>query len=232
MKTNLKTLVIAAIAAITFCVAAPMASAQRQGGFGRMMGGGGLQLLQRKDVQKDLALTEKQIADLTALQEKMMGEMRDMFQNGGGGGDREAMMKKVQEMMAAATKSADAILTPEQSKRLKEINVQMQGNRIITDPDTQTKLKMTDDQKTKVKDLMAKQQEANQGLFEKMRNGEMQREELQAAMAKNNETLNTEFGKILTDDQKKMLVEMAGKKFEKDPNEVVRGFGGGGGGGR
>ncbi len=230
MKTNLKTLVIAAIAAITFCMAAPMASAQ--GGGMRMMGGGGggLQLLQRKDVQKDLALTEKQIADLTALQEKMMGEMRDMFQNGGGGGDREAMMKKVQEMMATATKSADAILTPAQSNRLKEINVQMQGNRIITDPATQTKLKMTDEQKTKVKDLMTKQQEANTGLFEKMRNGEMQREELQAAMTKNNETMGVELGKILNDDQKKMLVDMAGKKFEKDPNEVVRGFGGGGGG--
>ncbi len=229
---NIKTLLVATLATVSLFIATPVAHAQGgQGGGmrGMMRGAGGMFLLRRNDVRKDLKLTDKQIADLTALQEKMQTEMREMFQNGGGGGDREALMKMVQEKMAAAQKETDAILTPEQQARLKQINVQITGNRVILDPDTQTKLKLTDAQKAKIKDLQEKQQAANQSLMEKMRNGEIEREELTASMTKNNDALNVELGKLLTDDQKKMLADMAGPKFDRDPADDRPGGGFGGG---
>jgi Spy/CpxP family protein refolding chaperone len=223
MKLKLKTLVIASLAAFTLLVAAPAALAQRGGGF--MRGGGSLIYIQRKDVQKDLALTDQQAADLDTLQQKIRSEMTEIFQ--GGGGDRDAMQKAFAAKAPEWQKQIEAILKPEQVSRLKEIAIQMQGNRAVaTDPELQTKLKITDDQKAKMKDLMDKQQEANQGLRAKVQSGEMDRDAMTAAVAKNNDALNTEIAKILTDDQKKQLAGLSGKKFDKDPNET--GFGGGG----
>lgn len=228
---KLRTILIGIAAGLCLMIAAPAAYAQGGGMRGmRAMGGtNNLMLLQRKDVQKDLALTEDQIGKLTALQQSMMEEMRNAFQNGGGGGDRDAMMKQMQEMMKGFQKKVDEVLTEAQRKRLKEIGIQMQGNRAITDPEIQKALAMTDDQKAKVKALQDKSQEAMTALFEKMRNQEIDRDEMRATMDKNNKVMDEELGKILTDAQKKALADMAGKKFEKDPNERT-GFGGGGGG--
>lgn len=224
---KLRTILVGLAAGLCLLIGAPAANAQ--GGGMRMMRGGNnnIMLLARKDVQKDLGLTEDQIGKLTAIQQGMMDDMRAAFQNGGG--DREAMQKQMQEMMKATQKKVDEVLTEAQRKRLKEIGIQMQGNRAITDPEVQKALNMTDDQKTKVKALSDKSQEAMQSLMEKMRNQEIDRDEMRASMEKNNKVMDEELAKILTEDQKKALAAMGGKKFEKDPNERGFGFGGGGG---
>jgi Spy/CpxP family protein refolding chaperone len=221
MKKNLKNLIIATLAAFTLLVAAPAALAQR-GGF--MGGGGSLAYVARKDVQKDLTLTDQQLADLDGLQQKIRGEATELFQNSGG--DRDAMRKAFAAKVPEWQKAVEAILTPAQQARLKEISLQMQGNSAVAnDPDLQAKLKLTDDQKAKIKDLSDKLQEANQGLRAKQRSGEMDQDAVRAATTKNTDAMNSEIAKILTDDQKKQLAGMQGKKFDKDPNET--GFGGG-----
>src|SRR5258708_6397410 len=104
MRNNLKTFVIATLAAFTLLVAAPAAVAQR--GMRGMRGMGGMMYLQRKDVQKDLKLTEKQVADLQAMQDKIRTDMQEIFQNAGG--DRDAAMKAMQAKMADYQKQVDA----------------------------------------------------------------------------------------------------------------------------
>ncbi|MBS1719516.1 MAG: hypothetical protein JST35_03610 [Armatimonadetes bacterium] len=203
-------------------VAASTVVALAQGGGMRMMGGQGggspLMLLQRNDVKKDLALTDDQISKLESLQQKMMEEMRSMFQ-GGGGGDREAMRKKMTEMMTAMEKEANGILDAKQQGRLKEIHLQFLGNRAISTPAYQKELKVTDAQLAKIKELNDKSREAMSSIREKMQSGEITREELMEIMKKNNEAMDKELGKIMTDEQKALLTKMQGRKFERDPDE-------------
>lgn len=203
-------------------VAASTVVALAQGGGMRMMGGQGggspLMLLQRNDVKKDLALTDEQISKLESLQQKMMDEMRSMFQ-GGGGGDREAMRKKMTEMMTAMEKEANGILDTKQQGRLKEIHLQFLGNRALSTPAYQKELKVTDAQLAKIKELNDKSREAMSSIREKMQSGEITREELMEIMKKNNDAMDKELGKLMTDEQKALLTKLQGRKFERDPDE-------------
>lgn len=216
----LRTFVVVAAAALM----ATAAMAQRGQGGMRMMGGGfgdssGVMLLQRADVQKDLGVTDEQKSKLDAMRQQMMDDMRSRFQGGGGGGfDRDAMQKAMKEMQDKSKTETAKILTKEQMTRLREINIQLAGNSAVAWEDVQKELGMTSDQTAKVKDLQAKQQDANQAVFQKMRDGEISREEIGDIMKKNQDTLNAELGKILKDDQKTKLKTMGGKPFKADAN--------------
>lgn len=238
MKIQLKSLVMATLAATTLFIAAPMAHAQRGQGFGRGMGGfnqGPMQLLRRGDVQKDLKLTDDEKTKLSDLQTKQRSDMQAMFQGGGNfqqmtDDERQAMMKKMQDMNAGYNTQAEAILTADQKARLDQITVQIEGNGILNDPKFHDKLKVTADQDAKVKDLQTKQQDANRSLMQKVQNQEMDMTEARAAMQKNNEAMNGELGKLLTDDQKKLIADWSGPKFDRDPADDQPRRGGGGGG--
>jgi hypothetical protein len=199
--------------------------AQGGGGRGqgmRMMGGGdssGMQLLfgnprqpARKDVQTDLNLTDDQKSKLEAAGQKMMDDFRAMFQGGGGQPDQDAIKKVMDTAKAEVAK----ILTKEQTARLREINIQLVGTSAAMFPDVQKDLGLTDDQKTKLKDLQTKQGEAMQALRQKMRDQEITMEEFQDANKKNNDTMKTEIGKVLTADQQTKLKAMGGKEFKAD----------------
>ncbi|MCZ7580160.1 MAG: Spy/CpxP family protein refolding chaperone [Fimbriimonadaceae bacterium] len=230
---NWRRSVIAILAVGALAAAAALAPAQGGGqgrggfggqrGFGGQFGGSdtsGLGLLNREDVQRDLNLTPDQKSKLQALQEKSREEIRAAMQDmmgGGGPPDRQEMQAMMEKYQAAQKKEVDKILTPEQSKRLFEIRVQLAGNRAITMPDVQKELGINDQQKAKIADLQAKQAEANQSLFQEMRDGGMDRDQLRERMQKNNEVLDAELGKVLTDGQRAKLKEMAGKPFKADP---------------
>ncbi|MBX3110698.1 MAG: hypothetical protein KF857_01710 [Fimbriimonadaceae bacterium] len=237
MKTNLKTLLT-----IGLVVVSAYAMAQGGGGGrGQRFGfgfGGGMQnnsfLLRREDVQKDLKLTTEQKTKLDEIQQAQREKMREMFQNGGGGTDRQAMMEAMQKMQKENDEAVNKVLTADQQKRLKQIGIQLAGDRAILDPEVQKELGMTAEQTDKIKKLQSDQMTANQELMRKMRDQEIDRDQFQGLMEKNNKALNDEIAKIMTEEQKAKLKELAGPKFEADPN-IRGGFGGGrpgGGGGR
>ncbi len=207
---------------VVICAAALLASAafaqggQGGRGFGRMMGADptGTFLLQRPDVQKDLNITDDQKTKLQALQEKARSDMTEIRQNANG--DPQAMRDGMMKYMAQMQKDVAAVLTKDQATRLKEINIQLAGTTAATFPDVQKDLGLSADQIAKIKDLQSKQQEANMALFQKVRDQEITREEMQASMKKNTDTFNAEVGKILTDDQKAKLKTMGGKEFKQD----------------
>jgi len=198
----------------------------RQGGmFGGRGGGGPAGLVNRADVQKDIKITDEQKKKLEEYQSKQREEQRarmEEMRNGGGGGgggfDREAMQKMQAENQAKQEKAIKEILDEKQWNRVREIWVQLNGNRAILNAEVQAKLNLTDDQKAKIKELQAKQQEANQSVMEKMRNQEITREEMQEANKKNNDALSAELGKVLTEDQAKALKAMGGEPFKADDN--------------
>ena len=212
---------------IVILAIAVMSQAQRGFGFG---GGGGVaMLLGREDVKADLALTSDQSDKLTALNDRdaMMAAFQQAMKDAGISDFSEMrtpegqkkMAPVMEKMQADMRKKIDAILTPDQSKRLDQINIQFNGNRSVMAKEVAKAIGLTDDQSKAITELQKKQREAMSGLFQKVQNGEMTREDVDAARKKNDEILDSEIGKVLTEPQKAKLKEMGGKKFErKDEN--------------
>ena len=205
---------------------------------GMIMGGGGqgsLQLLTRKDVQDDLVITaeqKKKIDELNTASQADRQKMMEDMRNGGGQPDMEAMRAAMDKARKANDEKVKAILTAEQQKRLKEIRVQIMGNRAIMDEEVQKDLGLTADQKSKIKKIQDKQQQDMRDMMEDMRNsgGQMDREAMQAAMQKAQDKVNEEMAKVLTAEQTTKLKEMGGKPFKSTQQPGGRRGGGGGGG--
>jgi hypothetical protein len=202
--------------------------AQRGGGMMGMMGGGGgvnnLMLLGREDVQEDLNLTLDQktkLAEFTDRQammsrfQKVMADSGMSFEDMRSEEGRKKMQPMMEKMQAEITKEVEAVMTPEQNTRLKQIALQFYGFRSVQNKDVAKALEITDGQKAKIEELNKKVGEARMALFQKIQSQEITREEMQEKMAKNDEILNAEIGKLLTDAQKAKFTEMSGKKFNK-----------------
>jgi Spy/CpxP family protein refolding chaperone len=135
-------------------VAQPPGGGRGMGGFG---GGGPTQLINSKTVQQELKIDEEQAGKLKEWAReygaKQREKMRELFQ--GGNIDRE----KIGEIMAEQTKQAykeiATVLKEDQVKRLKQIDVQVSGTRAFAMPHVQEALKLTDEQKEKIRDLQA-----------------------------------------------------------------------------
>lgn len=221
----------------TILVAALAGSALAQGGGrgqgrGMMMGQGGkTALLMRNDVKTDLKITAEQSAALQKIQDEaraeMQNRMEEMRANGGGGFDPQAMRAEMEAFQKKNEEKAKAVLSTEQWNRLGEIHIQLQGNRAILMPEVQKALNMTSDQKNQVETLRQNQEAANMDLMQRMRDGELDREQMSEMRAKNNEILNAELAKVLTSEQAETLKKMGGAPFKADPNEANRRGGGG-----
>lgn len=200
------------------------------GGFGQRFGfgQGPAQLALRADVQRDINATDEQKKQLQALSEKLNEDRRAMFQDlmGGGGPPDQAEMRAAMEKFNAKSKEElGKILNEGQMKRLDEISIQLAGKRAVTLPAVQKQLGLSAEQIEKINTLTQKEQEAGREMFEKLRNGELDREGMQKAMEQNAKVFNAEVDKILTKEQGSKLTELGGKPFKADPPQ-------GGGGGR
>lgn len=244
MKVNFKAALVVAVFALSALSMAQQGGGRGQrGGFGG--GQGGVQsvgqLIRRTDVQADLNLTADQKASLDKLmQESGMG---GGGRRGGGGGapgggvgggtgtpptpeqmaerraQREAQMKALEEKLRG-------ILSPEQSKRLLEIRVQLAKNHAILNEDVAKELGLSDDAKKKAQDLVANANKANGEVRQKINNQEIERADGMAIVEKNNAALETELGKLLTADQAAKLKAMGGAEFKAQPQQGRRGGGG------
>ncbi len=214
------------------------------GGLGGMLGGmGGLAgTLGIEEVQKHLKMDETQQNEFkearTSLQDdmrKIMEEMRGAAGQGGGqggggrgfgGGFSEETRKKMSELTGKLDSKIEDILDPSQFDRLLGLFAQQAGINALGNKHIVDRLVITDDQKSKIKELQdesgAKVREMFTGgggrpgpeMFEKM-----------TAMRKESEE---KIMGVLTADQKKKLDELKGEKFEFPQGP---GFGGGGFGG-
>ena len=125
----------------------------RQGRGGRGMGGGAGAMLMQKAVQDELKITEEQLTKVQAVGTKVrekfaddFGRMQDMSQD-----ERTALMKKVGD---ETTKEIASILTPDQQKRFKQLELQNAGPMAFLNNEELTKaLNLTDEQKEKVKTI-------------------------------------------------------------------------------
>lgn len=131
------------------------------GGFGGF--GGPLSLLRNKAVAEDLKITEEQVTKMkdfvkdqeTKNQETMKSKteaLKDAPMD-----ERFEKMRKIGAEITASTYKAlesENILNTVQIKRLKQIEWQVAGARAVNQPEVNDALKLTEDQKTKVKDAL------------------------------------------------------------------------------
>jgi len=224
---NMKAIKLALIVAVAALACGALAQGGGGGGRGQRGGGGNrfapMGLVNMEEVQKEIGITDDQkakIAELRTSTTAKMGEVRTAAN-----GDRTAMQEGMAKVNAETLKSLGEILKPEQMKRLHELEVQWTGKSIVTrDKAVQAELGITDDQKAKFTDLLAKQQAANAEVRTSA-NGD--RAAMTEGMAKNAKILDEEIDKVLTDAQKTKLAEMGGKPLPK-PAPPQRGGGGGG----
>ncbi|HJZ54470.1 MAG TPA: hypothetical protein VKE74_05905 [Gemmataceae bacterium] len=137
-----------------------LVQAQPGGGFG-FGGGGPVQLVAIKAVQEELKMTDDQIAKVMEWSKEEGGKLQAMRKEKLADLDfkSEEGRAKLLAFNAESTKTAYAdleksgVLKPEQIKRLKQLDRQRQGVRAFADPDVVAALKLTDDQKTKIKGI-------------------------------------------------------------------------------
>ena len=210
-----------------------------RGGFGGFGGGGSpLDLLARKDVQKELDLLEDQIKEGEELRSKRQDMIREAFtggrgqgggrreRGGGGGADRFARLRETMEKVTKEiNEELDEILLPHQKKRLDQLALQRQlrgasgSARALSRGDLAEKLNISEDQGEKLTETARKI------------DAETQKQIAQLQIKARNKLLAA-----LKPSQKEKVEEMLGKAFVFDENERSRrgfgGFGGRGGGRR
>jgi hypothetical protein len=184
----------------------PQGQQQRgqRGGFAGGFGGGTLFLLNQKSVQDELKLSDEQVKkakELSDKQRESFGGLRDLGQ--------EERRAKIQEQAKATEKAVSELLKPEQLKRVKQISLQQQGARALSNPEVATALSLSDEQKDKIRSI---QQEARTGRGQGG-GGRPSEEELkkreEARKATNEKVLN-----VLTAEQKTKWKEMTGEPFK------------------
>ena len=219
MKTLRMTLIVALMAAVG------MALAQgRGGGMMGMRGGGTMGLVMRRDAQRDLKMSEKQVQAVQAAMDDMRARMESMRDSGE---DRESMMMAMRDAAQQVETKIKEILDDAQEQRLKEIGIQLAGLQAVFQPEVQKGLGLTTDQIGKINAIRDEEQAANQEMMELVRNQSLSREEMMEKRREMRQTTNKKLEGVLTDANKEALKKMGGAEFKADPNQGQRGgFGG------
>lgn len=224
---NVRTSLMFAAVAVMFAIAISPANGQGKGqgkGKGGFQGGGmgmfggaptGLMLLMNKGVQEELKLTKDQTDKIEKAQTAAMEKMREAFS---GGFDAEKAAELRKQMTEDGNKLAKEIVTPEQAKRLKQIELQvgaqMGGLTTFTTEDVQKELKLTDAQKSSLKELNDEVTKERAALMQSIRGGGGDRQEAMQKIQSMSKKAMTQFTDSLTADQKKTWEAMTGPKFE------------------
>jgi Spy/CpxP family protein refolding chaperone len=177
------------------------------GGFG----GGGYLLAGNKSVQEELKLTPEQAEKASKLATDLRAKIREKLEEIDEDERREKAPAVFREINEEAKSAVKGILSTEQLARLEQISLQQRGLEAFADAHVQATLKLTDDQKSKLKEIEqgvhTQMTEAREG-FQSDREGTMKK------MATIRKEAHEKATALLTDDQKKSWKELTGAPFE------------------
>jgi Spy/CpxP family protein refolding chaperone len=176
-------------------------------------------LLQNKGVQEELKFTGDQKRKISDLMQNMGAKVKDAFSGLKGvppEEQKETMQKLFKEVLEGVQKEIGEVLTPEQQKRLKQIERQQSvPNALVNDEEAQKALKLQDEQIAKLKTIHNESmREINRLKREKFREDPFGTEEKAVALQK---VANTQALRVLSDDQKAKWKELTGEPFEVKP---------------
>ncbi|TWT82102.1 hypothetical protein CA13_35630 [Planctomycetes bacterium CA13] len=221
----------------------------RGGGPGAGPGGGNqiIGLLMIEKVREEVSLDDDQAAALKKVREDSQSERPDFDFRNASEEERSKFFEKMQkeraEQASKVQSQIEQVLLPDQMDRLKEISLQVRGVMALSDPDVQSELGITSEQKEKLESV---RNSAQEGMRDKMRDmrdlfqsGDS--EKIQEAVAKVRKEIDGKVMDVLTGEQKSKFEKMKGEPFEMPEDFRGGGFmgrrsGGGGpgadGGGR
>ncbi len=216
MRIGFKTTLIVGLAAWLVSPVAAQPPFGGRGGFGGRGFGEPSILLQNTGVQKELKLSDEQVKKIKDIGQKIGDKHKDDFA-ALAKVDEQERREKVQKWFKAISEETEkelaSVLTPEQSKRLKQISLQMRGSQAFNEEEVQKSLNLTDDQKDKIKTLNEDLGKEMQGLVQPGQDFFKFQEVRQKAATLRKETVEKVVA-LLTDDQKKAWKEMTGDLFE------------------
>lgn len=197
------------------------------GGFG---GGGFAGLLQIAQVQKELKLSDDQIAKVKEVADAARPPQGTGGRRGADQTDeqRAAAREERQKRNAETDAKLTALLMPEQVTRLKQVQLWVQGYGALTNNEAVVKeLGLTDDQKAALKTISDEAGRKRQALFQGLGRGasDEQRAKFREDSAALQKDTDAECKAVLTDDQSAKLAAMKGEKFELDMSQIAAGRG-------
>jgi Spy/CpxP family protein refolding chaperone len=203
------------VCGLAVLLAGPALAQPPQRGGGPGFGGGPDMLLANEGVQKELKLTDEQIQKIKTFVESMGEKRREAFGKLRDLGPEERR-EKMQEMMKTMTdqtmKEAEKILKPEQVTRLKQIMLQQRNVQgIIDDADVQKTLKLTDEQKEKLKTIAGDMAQERREIFQNAQ-GNFE-EAMKKMQSLNKETMEKALS-VLSAEQKTAYKGLTGEPFE------------------
>jgi hypothetical protein len=209
---------VALVFSLVLLLAVPAFAQQRgQRGGGRGGFGGYGALISNEAVQKELKLDSEQVEKATAAVREAREKHADDFaklQDLDQQERREKAMAINKAVNDETIKALDGILKPDQIKRLKQIELQNRQGGIgaFNDPDVQKALKLTSEQKEKIKTIAADAMEEQSALRQQGRGGD-RAEMAKKAAALRKHTMEKVMA-VLDDSQKETWKEMTGAPFE------------------
>jgi hypothetical protein len=173
-------------------------------------------LLMTRSVQEELKLTADQVKDISAAVRKVREKYQDDLAK-----LRTLGPKEQAELLAKVDnetrKAAVEVLKPDQAKRLKQIEWQMASIYAFLDEEVAKDLKLTDDQKGKIKGVLSEYQKDLTELSKELGTISVDSKVVHAHLKKvqkRTEAAMAEIEDVLTGDQRKAWKELIGEPFE------------------
>jgi Spy/CpxP family protein refolding chaperone len=175
--------------------------------------GGGAMMLRMPEVQTELKLTDEQKTRVSEMLENLRGGQRGRFEDLRSLGPEEAQ-KRMADRRAQEEKLVNGILTADQQKRFRQLQLQQQGVSALNDKSVQDELKLTDEQRTKVQTIQSEQWESMRALFQSGGEGPPDfaaiRPKLEAMRKQSDDKLTA----VLTAEQQRQWKAMLGPPFK------------------
>ena len=223
MRSIRKVVLVLGVAVL---LAVPARAQQRQQGQqgrgARGFGGGLAGLIENVGVQQELKLDNEQVEKAKAAIDKVRekhsddrAKLQDLSQE-----ERRAKSRAITQAVSEETlKALENVLKPEQIKRFKQIELQRRGVEAFTEPEVQKALKLTGEQKEKIKTIAADAAQERRELFQGGGNRDQSGanrggKEAQKKLAVLRKATMEKVAAVLTDDQKQSWKDMIGQPFE------------------
>lgn len=190
--------------------AGPASAQQGRGG----MGGGGAMLLVNKGVQKELKLNDEQTEKVETFAREWGAKMREEYQglNDLSEDERRTKMQELNKGRAEALhKGLAEIMKPEQHKRFEQIDLQVSGSNAFATPKVVEGLKITDEQRAKIRQV---NEDLRQTMADAREDFQNDREGAMKQMLEGRKAASEKVMAMLTEEQKSSWKEMVGEPFE------------------
>jgi Spy/CpxP family protein refolding chaperone len=177
-------------------------------------------LFREPRIQKELELTDEQIAEINQLHKQQLSrQSRLMLGLVGLEGDarkekQAEIQARVEDLRQESAEAMLKVLKPQQVVRFRQLLLQATQTNIFKEPDVAAILKITEEQKQRMARAESLYEAEAQQLLLDARDKRIRPSEYHAKMGELNSQYEQNLEAILTAEQKALLDEMRGKKFD------------------